>query len=254
LILRGYPGVKAVKFMFKRLKFVNKRSLNNLRCYATPFVDRESEASSDFNNTQNNSLILHNINNFQRPLDQSYNSLESKYHLKNIVNQHKETFINELAGNPWNYDFYHSRYIISDTGAEKILLKYTQTRIPTEILKLCNDAFNSENLAVGVNLSSNPSLGHTLVNFVIIDIDPPNDMKYHPLEGQLLKLIIDYYMNEHPENELENPKSISSNASNSIRNSMTLPFIVKTPRGLHLMFRGDRNGNNKYNYLIFIKY
>lgn len=211
--------------MFKRFTLIKRRNLDRFRCYATPLQKYHSNGDTALNGVRP-------VENRERPLDLAYNVSQSQYRLKDIVNRNQHPFLSTLAENPWNMKFHHSKYTISGTETMKLTLTDTETRNSTEIHELFNQAIDSsQQYAVGVNLSSNVGQKSAPINFVVLDIDPPKDSKWHPLEGQVLKLIIDYYINE-----LDTNRTL---ISESKYENITIPFIVKTPRGLHIMFRAD---------------
>jgi hypothetical protein len=254
--------------MFKRLRFIKKRCLNNLRCYAAPHFNQDFEDNLLNYYTQdhslippNHSLIGNNIDTNQQSIrfdenppeqtnlmhlkevenERPLNALnfESQFDSQNMLIQNLPTFLEDLAANPWGFIYYHSQYKMNGSNPEKYMLKETESRDQSSIIQLFKTALNSNHqLALGVNLSSNIGRYSNESDFVVIDIDPPKGFKWHPLEGQILKLVLDYYMNEGDRIPLSEVKS----------DDLTLPFIVKTPRGLHMLFRGPIFESSKRKY------
>jgi hypothetical protein len=211
----GYiPGVSLLKQMFNR----NKRLQRALRCYAIP--------PDSFQMPEE---VIEKLNT--RPLLKTIASLEKNYALKQILNSNSRAFINDLTKNRWGFQFHHSWYKSENNKNSKIQMTKTETRNPEEIKSLASKALEPTSIyALGVNLSSNLRAAQE-VDFIVLDLDPPAEGEWYPLEGPILKLIVDYYMEEFPPNKFEELDSTLKNQN------LSVPFIVKTPRGLHMMFR-----------------
>lgn len=177
-----------------------------------------------------------------RPLAIYLNSNPIQKQLNEICSHTFPLFIQEIANNPWRLEFHLSQYTpIHESGKwgyKKIVQKETITREPPFIRKLIDSSLTrSSMMCVGMNLSNKGGYGSTELDIIIMDLDPPENSVdgFHALEGKIVQLLFEYFNVD----KMQHPMSAES------LKRMVIPWIIKTPRGLHLIFRYCYSVNEK---------